>query len=186
MVASCTAGGAASPHFCQSRHPLIIQARMPGSSPAASRPASGSRSSAGMVTVNGIRLNRRRIASSTERSPGLWLPAMISLNVRGVLEEILPHEPRRDRVAAGERLDAALGPASPFLGLDRGHEARTAQPGEIGRVPVAVARGEGLDRRGAVIVAHGAVIAFRNVLLPLAPVPYRKNRACSCVEPVRQ
>ena len=32
------------------------------------------------MTVNGIRLKRRRIASSTERRPGLWLPAMNSLN----------------------------------------------------------------------------------------------------------
>ena len=34
----------------------------------------------GIVTVNGMRCSRRRIASSTLRIAGLWLPATISLN----------------------------------------------------------------------------------------------------------
>jgi hypothetical protein len=40
-----------------------------------------SRSAGGIVTVNGIRWKRRRMASSTDLSPGLWLPAMMSLNM---------------------------------------------------------------------------------------------------------
>jgi hypothetical protein len=34
----------------------------------------------GIVTANGTRWNRRRMASSTLRNPGRWLPAMKSLN----------------------------------------------------------------------------------------------------------
>ncbi len=64
---------------------------------------------------------------------------------------------RRARsVAAGERLDLGFGPAPALLGLGGGDEARAAQVGKLGRVPVGVRGGEGLDRRGAVIVAEDA------------------------------
>ena len=80
-----------------------------------------------MVTVNGIRLKRRRMASSTERRPGLWLPADHQLELRQVIEEVLAHEARRDLVAAGQRLDLGFGPAPTFLGLGGGDEPRAAQ-----------------------------------------------------------
>ena len=51
------------------------------------------------------------------------------LELRRIFEEILPHEPRRDLVATGERLDLAFGPMPTFLGLDRGDETSTAQSG---------------------------------------------------------
>ena len=76
-----TAVGGCNPCACHSRQPSIIHASMPGHSclqlfsQVAGRAARG-----GMVTVNGSRWNRRRIASSTDRRPGLWLPAMTSLN----------------------------------------------------------------------------------------------------------
>ena len=41
------------------------------------------------------------------------------------LEEVLPHVPGRDGVAAGERLDAGLGPATALFGLHGGHQAGT-------------------------------------------------------------
>ena len=49
--------------------------------------------------------------------------------LRNVFEEILPHEASRDDVAPGKLLDAALGPASPFLSLDGSHETRSAKSG---------------------------------------------------------
>ena len=71
-----------------------------------------------------------------------------------VLEEILAHETGRDGVAAGELLDPRFGPASALLGFGRGDEAGAAEAGEVGRVTIAVARREGLDRRCLVVVAE--------------------------------
>ena len=51
-------------------------------------------------------------ASSTLRRPGLWLPAIEQLELGDVFEEVLPHEPRRNGVAAGKCLISLwLGPA---------------------------------------------------------------------------
>lgn len=73
-----------------SRHsaqPSIIHARMAGASSHNFSDKPGSRSLGGMVTVNGVRLSRARIAASTDFSDGLWLPAIASLkygvNVNG-------------------------------------------------------------------------------------------------------
>lgn len=122
---------------------------------ARSLPASaGSRSAGGMVIENGIRCRRRRMASSTLRRLGLWLPADQQLELRDVLEEVLPHEARGHLVAAGQRFDARLGPAAALLGLDGAHQAGAAQHGELGRVPLDCAVGEGLDRRRSGVVAE--------------------------------
>jgi hypothetical protein len=47
--------------------------------------------------------------------------------LRRVLEEILPHEPRGNLVAACERFDSAFGPAPAFFRLDGGDETGAAQ-----------------------------------------------------------
>ena len=65
---------------CHSRQPWIIQRSIPGPSALSFSRRSRSRSSGGMVTVNGSRFMRRRMDSSTERKLGLWLPAIKSLN----------------------------------------------------------------------------------------------------------
>ena len=88
------------------------------------------------MTVNGTRLKRRRIASSTERRPGLWLPAMTSLNC-GVYSKKSCRMKRAAIVSPPvSALILALGPAPAFLGLDGGDEPRAAQAGEVGRMPV--------------------------------------------------
>jgi len=79
-VASVTALGRPRPSACHLRQPLIAHCKIPGHSSRNLFARSMSRSSGGMVTENGTRWNRRRIASSTLRNPGLWLPAMTSLN----------------------------------------------------------------------------------------------------------
>ena len=58
------------------------------------------------------------------------------LELRHELEEILPHEARLDRIAAGHELQLALRPASPLFRFDRGDEPRAPQPGKIGRVTI--------------------------------------------------
>ena len=75
-------GGRARPPRCHSRQPSIAHCEDAGPLSlellgqllvALVRP---------IVTVNGIRWNRRRIASSTERRPGLWLPAISKRELR--------------------------------------------------------------------------------------------------------
>ena len=66
------------------------------------------------------------------------------LELRDELEEVLAHEAGGDLVAAGQRLEPALGPAPALFGLDRGHEPRAAQACHVGRVPLALGRHEGV------------------------------------------
>ena len=49
------------------------------------------------------------------------------LELRDVLEEVLPHEPRCNPVASGKRLDLAFRPSPPLLGFDSGYETSAAQ-----------------------------------------------------------
>jgi len=58
------------------------------------------------------------------------------LELRRILEEILPHEPRRNLIAACERLDSALGPAPAFFCLDGGDETRATQAGKVRGMPI--------------------------------------------------
>ena len=55
FVASLTAAGGSRPRHCQSRHPSIIQAIMPAHSARSFSPNVSSRSSGGMLAVNGRR-----------------------------------------------------------------------------------------------------------------------------------
>ena len=71
-----------------------------------------------------------------------------------VLEEILAHEARGDGIAASELLNPAFRPASSFLRFGRGDEPCAAETGEIGRMAIGVACGEGLDRSGLMVVAE--------------------------------
>jgi hypothetical protein len=57
------------------------QRRIAGHSALSLSASRGSRSAGGIYTVNGTSNRRRRIASSTLVSRGLWLPQMNSLNV---------------------------------------------------------------------------------------------------------
>src|SRR5262249_38726429 len=75
------------------------------------------------------------------------------LELRPILEEILPHEPRRNLVATCERLDPALGPTSTFFGLDGGDEACAAQAGNICGMPINGRCRERLNRSRAMVVA---------------------------------
>jgi len=75
------------------------------------------------------------------------------LELRRELEKILSHKSRGDFVAAGERLDPGLGPASTFLSFDGRNQPRAARSSQVGWVPVGRRRSERLDGRGPVILA---------------------------------
>ena len=113
----------------------------------------------------------------TLRSRGLWLPEMHGFELRQVLEEILVHEARRDVLAAGQFLEAALGPMSASLGLGGGDQSSAAQPCKLGRVAVVLALGEGLDgRRAAVIGEDASDCGHQHRLAVLAPAVVEKDR----------
>ena len=67
--------------------------------------------------------------------------------LRRELEKILPHEASRYPVAAGQRLDAQLRPASAFFRLDGRDEARALQAGQVCRMPVGIAGRKSIDAR---------------------------------------
>ena len=97
-MADLTASGGLNPCSSQRRQPSIIQASIPGHS---ARSLSGkSLSGLAIVTVNGARLRRRRIASSTSLRAGLWLLAITSLKEGVYVKKVLAHEASADRIAA--------------------------------------------------------------------------------------
>ena len=75
------------------------------------------------------------------------------LELRPVGEEVLAHEPGRDRIAAGQRLDPRLGPAPARLGLLRGDQPGAAQHRHVGRVAIGVAGGEAVHRGNGGVIA---------------------------------
>src|SRR5262245_42269282 len=77
------------------------------------------------------------------------------LELRDVLEIILPHKSSLDLVAACECLELAFRPAPSVFRLGCCHEARAAQSSEIGRVSLGPRVGEGFDCRSAVIITCG-------------------------------
>jgi hypothetical protein len=105
------------------------------------------------------------------------------LEGRGKLEKILPHEPRRDRVAARQLFDASLGPAPALFGFSGCNEARAAKAGEVRRVAVAVARSEGLNRRSFVIVAEQACRRRQQDRLAVRAGPVREEQGMFLREP---
>ena len=98
------------------------------------------------VRVKGMRLKRRRAASSTFRSSGLWLPMMVSLKCGWKVKKSCRMNRAVMRIAAGHLLDPAFGPCAAFFGFARRHQPRAAQHGQLGRVPVELRGGERLHR----------------------------------------
>src|SRR5262249_17783151 len=76
------------------------------------------------------------------------------LEVRDKLEEVLAHEPRRDLVATGQRLDFAVRPPAAFLSFNASYEARTAKACEISRVAFVLRGGESFNWCRSVVVAR--------------------------------
>jgi hypothetical protein len=68
------------PSICHSRHPSKAHARIPSPSNRSFSFRFLSLLALGIETVNGRRCNRLRMASSTLRMNGLWLPMTRSLN----------------------------------------------------------------------------------------------------------
>jgi hypothetical protein len=119
-VASATAIGFARPSACHFRQPSTAHCRIPGHSVLSFSVRSLSRSSGGMVMLNGMRWNRRRIASSTLQSR-FMVPRDDKFESRDEFEEILPHEACANMIAAGQALDFGFCPTATFLGLDGAH-----------------------------------------------------------------
>lgn len=70
-------------------------------------------------------------------------------------EEILPHEPGGDGLAAGHRLDLGFIEVAVEVGLDGGDHASTGKAGKIGRDVVVVLLGkQRFDRRVAAVVTE--------------------------------
>ena len=153
-VAAATAAGGFRPMRCHSRQPSTAQARMP------SRSAS---SFSGSVLSRLARRDRHGERDQVQPAPhrlvdvadgGLVVAGDDELELRHELEEVLAHEAGGDLVAAGQRLELALGPAPALLGLDRGDQARAAQARHVGRVPFAGRRHEHVHRRDGRVVAE--------------------------------
>ncbi len=71
--------------------------------------------------------------------------------LRRKLEIVESHEARRYPVAAGQRLDARLSPASAFFRFDGGDESSALQPGEASWMLVAIRYRETFDCRCRVL-----------------------------------
>jgi hypothetical protein len=71
------------------------------------------------VARKGIRLNRRRIASSVDFSFRLVVAGNDDLELRDTLEKVTAHEPRRHLIAASDRLDLILVPGAAAFRLTR-------------------------------------------------------------------
>lgn len=78
------------------------------------------------------------------------------LELRPVLEKVLPHEPGRNSVAAGKLLDPTFGPASALFCFGRSDKASAPKAGEVRRVTIAVAGGESFDRSRTMIFTQNS------------------------------
>ena len=85
--------------------------------------------------------------------PRLVVTADEQLELRGEVEEVLPHEPGGDLVAAGECFDLGFVPAPAFLSFLCNDQAGAVELGEIGRVAFGIA---GEERRH---IGDGGVVA---------------------------
>ena len=126
---------------------------MPGHSSFSFSASSLSRSSGGMVTAKRDEMEPPPDGLVDRSKRRLMVAGDDQFECGPILEEVLAHEAGRNGVAAGELLDPEFGPATAFFGFGRGDEAGAAEAGEVGRMAIAVARREGLDRGRLVIVA---------------------------------
>ena len=78
------------------------------------------------------------------------------LELRPELEAVLPHEPSADRLAAGQRFHARLGPALARLGFGSRDHPGSSQGSEFLRVALVRRGGEGVERRDPRVLAHNA------------------------------
>ena len=78
------------------------------------------------------------------------------LELRPVVEKVLPHEPGRNCVAAGKLLDPTLSPASALFCFGRSDKAGAPKAGEVRRVTIGVAGGESLDRSRTMIFTQNS------------------------------
>ena len=79
------------------------------------------------MTVKGSRLKRLFMASSTVRSPGLWFPAIKSLNCGINSKKSCRMDRRRDSVSAGQCLQLAFSPSAAILSFYRTNKTRALQ-----------------------------------------------------------
>src|SRR5262249_21972361 len=98
------------------------------------------------------------------------------LELRRVLEEILPHEPRRNLVAACERFDSALGPAAAFFRFDGGDETGAAQTCKVCGVTVNGWRRKWLDWSRAVMISGGSHNCIEECCLSVCAKPIEEEK----------
>ena len=184
-VAAVTASGGCRPFLCHSRQPAIIHARMPGHSALRHSASVPSRSLVG-CSRKGDQVEPSSDCFVDGSQSWFMIAGNCQLELRRELEKVLSHEASRDRVATCQCFDAAFRPAPAFLGFDRGHEPCAAKHGKLGRMPIARRRCKSLEI-GAVRWYSAKIPARvqRKTLFPFAPVPNRKNSACSRVTPVK-
>src|SRR5437762_6139276 len=183
-VAARTTAGGARPSRCQSRQPSIIHARI--AAPSSRSFAGSSGSGWGGRMMNGMRCNRRRIASSTFASCGLWFPTRHSLHC-GENSKKLPYRKRAVTRSPPDRLFSLASfhrpPSFVSFAVTR-------------RAPWSAASSVGCRSNGpAMKVLIGACAAYEastkasvstKPLLPLPPGPWIKPITCSRTDPVRQ
>ena len=122
-------------------------------------------------------------ANSSLEQSRLVVAADEQLERRGEVEEVLPHEPGGNLVAAGQCLDLGFVPTPAFLGFLSDDQAGTVELCQVGRVMLGVAGdegrhigdggvvaengGDGIDE-GAFAVGAGAVGEDEDVFADLA------------------
>ena len=114
-----------------------------------------------MVAVLGLYRHRERdqVQASLHglvdvAQAGLVVARHHQLELGDELEVVHSHEPCRDRVAAGQRLDLGLSPALALLGLLRRDQPGTHQAGQLGRVRLVLPLGEHVGRGRLRVVAE--------------------------------
>ena len=75
-------------------------------------------------------------------------------------------------------------PASSLLGFDGRHEARTAQPGHVGRMPVGARFHEGVHGRVGRVVAKNRGCGYYEHRLAVRARSVQEEQGVLCVDPV--
>jgi hypothetical protein len=85
---------------------------------------------------------------------GLVIAGDEQLELRGEFEKILPHEPGRYPVAAGQGLDFRLGPAAPLFDFATDNQACAYEPGYVCRMLGSAGCRESVLMRSLAVTAH--------------------------------